>query len=344
MSKRFRVSSRLGAGLEELGVAPAAVLERAALPPALLDQPRILVTTEELFALWRAVGDVSRDPAIGLKLGERAALERYDPIVIAALCTRTFGEALDRMGRYKQLTCPEEIVIEKGRTECAVQFRWLLAAEVEPSSLIDLCFAWVLSIARMGTGVSLTPLRLELARRRAHPALFEKHFGCPVRFEADRNAIVFRAADIERVFVTHNEDLLGMIAPQLDQELSQNNLRQSFLDRARTVIKHRLAGQRPTIQAISRELRISTRTLQRRLQESGSSFQQALEDARRELARHYLVHSPLEVNETAYLLGYEDANSFVRAFHGWEGVPPAHWRETQRMKPGGNPGGVEQSA
>jgi hypothetical protein len=39
--------------------------------------------------------------------------------------------------------------------------------------------------------------------------------------------------------------------------------------------------------------------------------------ARRELARHYLLHSSLELNETAYLLGYEDANSFFRAFHEW---------------------------
>jgi AraC-like DNA-binding protein len=83
---------------------------------------------------------------------------------------------------------------------------------------------------------------------------------------------------------------------------------------------------------VARELRLSSRTLQRRLQTSNLSFQQVLEEARHELARHYLVHSPLELNETAYLLGYEDANSFVRAFHGWEGVPPAHWRDTQRVK------------
>jgi AraC-like DNA-binding protein len=47
---------------------------------------------------------------------------------------------------------------------------------------------------------------------------------------------------------------------------------------------------------------------------------------RRELAQHYLLHSSLELNETAYLLGYEDANSFFRAFHGWEGTTPGEWR------------------
>jgi AraC-like DNA-binding protein len=83
---------------------------------------------------------------------------------------------------------------------------------------------------------------------------------------------------------------------------------------------------------IARELNISSRTLQRRLQDAGYSFQQVLEEARHQLARHYLTNSLLELNEAAYLLGYEDSNSFVRAFRTWEGVPPAHWRGNQRAK------------
>jgi AraC-like DNA-binding protein len=74
---------------------------------------------------------------------------------------------------------------------------------------------------------------------------------------------------------------------------------------------------------------MSPRTLQRRLQDEDSSFQRVLEDARRHLARNYLVNPVLELNEAAYLLGYEDSNSFVRAFRTWEGVPPARWREQQ---------------
>jgi AraC-like DNA-binding protein len=67
-------------------------------------------------------------------------------------------------------------------------------------------------------------------------------------------------------------------------------------------------------------------TLQRRLADERITFQELIAEARRELARHYLQHSSLELNETAYLLGYEDANSFFRAFQQWEGTSPGAWR------------------
>jgi AraC-like DNA-binding protein len=77
---------------------------------------------------------------------------------------------------------------------------------------------------------------------------------------------------------------------------------------------------------------MSPRTLQRRLQDCGSTFQRVLDEARHRMACHYLSNSVLELNEAAYLLGYEDASSFVRAFRTWEGMPPGHWLETRAGK------------
>ena len=100
----------------------------------------------------------------------------------------------------------------------------------------------------------------------------------------------------------------------------------------RVAKQQKLTGQGPNIEHIADVLHVSPRTLQRRLQEEGSSFQKVLEEARDQLARHYLNNSVFELNEAAYLLGYDDANSFVRAFRNWEGVPPARWREMQRAR------------
>jgi len=332
MNKHFRFSGGHFVKLEELGVRVSAVLRKAGLPQEFSNQPRVLVSTEELFALWRAVGEVSTDPAIGLLLGTETKTERFNPTGLAALSSENFGAAVDQIARYKQLTCPEEILQEKDGEEWSIQFRWLLADEVEPPVLNDCCFAWVLSIARHGTGTRLSPLRVEFAEPRAHAKTIERHFGCPVVCGASRNAIVFRAADAERPFVTQNAELLAMLAPQFEEELKQANSDENFVERVRVAVQRKLTGRRPTIEDIADVLHISSRTLQRRLQDEGSNFQRVLEEARHQLARHYLNNSVLELNEAAYLLGYEDANSFVRAFRIWEGVPPARWREQQRAR------------
>ncbi len=332
MNKHFRIAGRLPLKLEELGVSVSAVLRRANLPQNLFTQARVLVTTEELFALWRAIGDVSNDPSIGLRLATEDRIERFHPMGIAALATENFGAAVQHIARYKKLTVPEEILSDKDAVEWTICFRWLLSMDAEPPVLVESCFAWLLSIARKGSGTHLSPLRLEFVRNLPNVKAIERHFGCPVVCGATRNALVFRASDADIPFVTRNAELLDMLAPQFDRDLAKQDRTDSFTEQVSAVIRQKLAGHRPSMEDVARTLHMSARTLQRRLQASGSTYQRVLEDARRQMARYYLGNSVLELNEAAYLLGYEDSNSFVRAFRSWEGMPPGSWREAQRSR------------
>ncbi len=325
-TNRFRVASALPRKLQELGLSPEAVLQRAALPASLFHQPKILVTTEELFALYRSISEASGDPAIGLKLGTEERVERYHPMAIAAVSTRSLRDALARIARYKQLTCPEKIHVVERRDECVVQFEWLLAEDDEPELLVDVCFAWVVGIARRGGGRTMNPKRVEFQRKPQNRAMYEHHFGCSVRFQAKQNVLVFSRTDLDRPFVTHNPELLAIVAPQLEAELKEQLAQKTIQEQVKGTVKRMLGGHRPGLRDVAVELRVSMRTLQRRLAEEQISFQQLMQEARRELARHYLLHSALELNETAYLLGYEDTNSFFRAFRTWEGTSPGEWR------------------
>ena len=333
MLDRFRVASTLAIKLEELGVSPADVLRHAALPAGLFAQDKVLVSTEEFFALYRGLAEASRDPAIGLKLGAEPRMERYSPTSIIAVSARSFRDALARMARYKQLTCPEELrVVERGG-EALVQFRWTLAQEQEPAVLVDQCFSRTVDIARRGTDGLVNPKRVELRGPGRNRRMYEAHLGCPATFEARHNTLVFAAADLDRPFLTHNADLYAMVAPQLEAELSRSRASQALGEQVKGVLKQLLASKRPGIEDVAKQMRLSSRTLQRRLAEEGETFQQLLQSARRELAHHYLMHSSLELNETAYILGYEDSHSFFRAFQGWEGVSPGEWRSRHAPSP-----------
>src|SRR5215831_4455273 len=330
MNNRFRVSSTLPRKLEELGISPDIVLRKAGLPTGLFKLERILVSTEEFFALYRGIAEASNDPGSGLKLGTEERVERYDPIKLAALSAKSFRDAIERSARYKQLTCPEKIRIVERGDECAIKFVWLLAHEQEPPLLVDVCFAWILTLGQRGTGRPLRPKRVEFQRTLACREMYEAHFHCPVKFKTTQNALIFSKSDMDLSFVTYNADLLATVAPQLEAELGEQLAQKTFSEQAKAILKQLLAGQRPGIQDLARELHLSTRTLQRRLTEQGITFQRLLDEARRELAHHYLLHSSRELNETAYLLGYEDASSFFRAFQHWEGTSPGRWRLLQR--------------
>jgi AraC-like DNA-binding protein len=334
MNLRFRIPSMLPLRLGELGISEAAVLRHAGLPLGLFQQEKALLVTEDFFALWHAIAEVSGDPTIGLRIGGDERVERYDPVCIAALYTRTFRDALQRMGRYKQITCPEEIEITEQNDECLVHFKFLHAKDVEPPALLDVCFAWIMLMARRGTGRKITPVRVELRRPPVEREIYEEHFGCRVKFSATRNMLVFRRSDVDIPFLTYNPQMLKLIAPQLEEELQNRAATLTVGEQAKAIVKRLLAGQRPSIHDLAREMNISQRTLQRRLTSEGTTFQTVLETARRELAHHYLRYSSLELNETAYLLGYEDANSFYRAFHLWEGITPGRWRDRHRTPVG----------
>lgn len=329
MHDRFPVSDLLLQLLQDQGLALRVLAAHAGLPRGFFEQERVFVTTRELFAMWRAVGEMSSDPAVGLKLGAEPRLERYDPVAIAAVCSKSFRDALDRMARYKRLVCPEEIRVQVSGGEASVEFVFLEATEDVPGVLVDLCLSRIYAIGRRGTDRITKAMRLELMRAMrasGERKLFEAQFGCPVRFGSKRNALVFRKADLDLPFVTHNRDLLQALEGHLEKELGERSRGKGIGEQVASALAHSLAGRRPSLRDVAEDLGMSTRTLQRRLGAAGLSFQQQVESARRELAHYYLSETSVELKQAAYLLGFEDANSFFRAFHVWERTSPGEWR------------------
>jgi AraC-like DNA-binding protein len=316
--------------LKAAGIDPAVVLRKSGLPLTLWSSGSGMVTTEQFFQLWRAVEELNDDPAFGLKLPKLVSLEQHHPASIAAHHARTFRDALQRFARYKILCCLEEVRFSETKEECSLEFNWIMSREPAPRLLLDTAFMSSLELGRRGTQKKLHPLRVELKRNAEHRDIFEEAFGCPIKFKAQRDAIVFRARDLDLPFVSYNAELLEMLTPQLDRQLEQRKIQQSCSDQVKWVLKRMLGGPRPEINDVAKELGMSSRTLQRRITDEGASYRQLLNDSRHELAQFYLKEPSLGVSEIAYLLSYEDPSSFFRAFHEWEGTTPSEWKTASR--------------
>ena len=330
----FKIPSAFQIGLKVAGIDVVMLLHKSGLPLSLWSSDKGMVTTEQFFALWRNIGEVSDDLAIGLRLPRLVPKEQYHPMNIAAMHARTFRDALQRIARYKILCCGEEMRLIEGKQECSVEFGWLWSREFAPPQLLDAAFASVLELGRSGTQQPLHPLRIEMKRAPANGEMYETFFGCRVKFKARRSAIFFRTTDLDRPFVTYNAELLAMLGPQLDRGLVERKGSQTTTARVKWVLSRLLGEYPPDIGEVANDLGLSIRTLQRRITEEGTTFRRLVSDSRRELAKLYLMEPSLELGETACLLGYRDPNSFFRAFREWEGTTPGHGRRPGKRKRG----------
>lgn len=323
---QVRIPHYFPSRLEALGLSPLVVLQQACVPVTLLQQERFIVSLDQWFTLWHVLETLNQDPALGLKLGSDTRIEQYSPVGIAALSTRSFYEALIKLSRYKRLFCSEEMNVVEEDGQWHIEAVWNKLQQPAPRLLIDSIFASLMLMAQRGSRQALYPERVTFAREPLHSDVYESFFHCPIEFNAEHNALIYNHQAIQTPFHTVNPDLLAILVPQLEKTLREDAEKQTFSDQVRALLRNRLPNKQPTIEDIARDFNMSARTFQRQLASDGTSFQKLLEAARREMARHYLSASALDLNEIAFLLGYEETSSFHRAFHSWEGVSPGQWR------------------
>jgi hypothetical protein len=161
---RFKAANAFWIGLGKIGLTPAAVLSQARVPVTVYDGKKNLVTTAQFFALWRAVGELSSDPAAGLKIATQIDVGNRPPSTMAAYYARDYRDALTRLARFKQLCTPEELQIKIGKDECLIEPMWQHAQEETPPLLTDAAFASFVELGRRGTGHPVNPKRVELKR------------------------------------------------------------------------------------------------------------------------------------------------------------------------------------
>jgi AraC-like DNA-binding protein len=312
--------------LERAGLDVDAVLRRAQLPKSRFNVAKPQGTTAEFFALWRAVEETNPDPSLGLQLGIEALTDQENVVALAALHSPTLGEGLHKLARYKRLVCPERITIHVKGGEARLLLEWLFAERNPPTLLTDLAFSGLVNLAQHGTKEPVTPLRVELTRRKSNETMLRRHFRCELRFDAPHDLLVFDEADLALPMVNRNAQLLAVLMPGLELAVTQDNDARTLTDDVRVALSDTICGDRPAIAKVARSLGMSSRTMQRRLEELGTTYQDVLDDVRRRLARRLLENTDLGMGEVAFLLGFEEVNSFSRAFHSWERTTPARWR------------------
>ncbi|CAI3802168.1 helix-turn-helix transcriptional regulator [Rheinheimera sp. MM224] len=113
----------------------------------------------------------------------------------------------------------------------------------------------------------------------------------------------------------------------LNKNLAKLSTASTTVERVRAVLVELLPAGHSSIEMVAEKLAMSKRTLQRKLTEESENYHSVLQSVRNDLADHYLRRSKLSLGEIAFLLGYQEVNSFIRAFTAWKGVAPGRYRD-----------------
>jgi AraC-like DNA-binding protein len=324
-SERYLLDPGLRLLFADLGISAANVLRRSGLPADLFARDQAKLTTADYYALWQALGEESGDPNLPIRIGEAVSVEAFSPPIFAALCSPNLELAARRIATYKKLIGPMRLTVSSTEMEVTLRFDWRSHADPPEVLATSELFFWV-ALARIGTREQVRPLRASSPHPPPDSARAREYFGCEID-SSGTQTIVFTTDDALRPFLTANERLWKFFEPELRRRLDQVDRGSSTTERVRAALLELLPTGSTGISDVARSLAVSTRTLQRRLQDEGTSYQEALTTTRESLANHYLRNETMSVGQISFLLGYENPNSFYRAFHSWTGETP----ESARM-------------
>lgn len=324
---RSRVPRAIWRALEHLGLQPDVLIREANLPRALATDDTLLITTAQLFSLWKAVEKLAPDPGIGIAIVEATATTGHQPALLAAYYAATFRDSLAECDRSKRMSSSELFTYEDCDGVFSMTKGWLYASEPEPPVSVDMTFAFTMALGRMGTGEHLVPVRIEYTRPGPPCAALDRYFACPIVFGAAANRLVMKSADLALPFVSRNADFLELVRPALAAAAEAVMPHRSIGEDVKAVLKTKLEHGQAEIDVVARALGMSERTLQRRIADEGLRFRELLVESRRELSRTLLTNQALPLETIASALGYKNVSSFFRAFREWEGMTPSEWRE-----------------
>ena len=328
-SAKFTIDIGWTGLMETLGLKPEDLLRHAELPLGLFSQPAPELDTDAYFRLWNSLETLIGDPLFPLTIGQALTPDAFSPPLFAAYCSPNLRVALERLSAYKPIICPMTLRLETRDNGLAVTMKMPDHWEL-PTTFVLMEMVFLVHMARTATRQNVTPARIISKRPPREVSTYRSFFGIPVS-GGDENTIIFRTEDTDTPFLSVNHAMFEVFEPVLRKRLAELERDSTLSDRVRACLAEMMASGLTGIGDVADRLAMSPRTLQRKLAMEDTSFQAILNQVRADIAKIYLHKTHYSNAEIAFLLGYDDPNSFIRAFHAWTGSTPEASRKAMTL-------------
>ncbi|MEU4313264.1 AraC family transcriptional regulator [Nocardia sp. NPDC024068] len=325
------VALMAGYGAEH-GVPVASLLRGTDLTEPRLHDPDTQIDAHtELTVVRNLVHELDR-PGMGIEIGRRYRITTFGIFGFACVSSPTLAEAIDFALRYLELSftfCLPVTQWEEG------EFIGRIDDEAVPADvrqfLVERDVTAMHQVMSDLLGRHLALLRAEFRfPEPSYADLIAEVTVAPPRFGRPENLVAIDPAILDRPLPQANEHTLAICLAQCRDLVHRRRARTGIAAevRARLVPRGGTDGftAPPGIDAVAADLNMSTRTLRRHLDATGTSYRALLDEVRRALAEEMLTATPLSVSDVAIRLGYAEASTFIYAFKRWTGGTPAAYR------------------
>ena len=304
--------------LEDLGLAPDDPVDAAR-----------MVSSDEYYQFFAALSE--RDPAglgLALRIGASMRCDDYGAFGLAWKSAPDLRGSYIRSERYgRVLGSAERYTLERSGDESYFNLEKAGDGSLGMQLSNEASLSAVLTISQEVSAQPFAPLAVYFKHAaRGDLDVFTDHFGCPVHFGADRDALKIETATLDVSNRLGDESIASFFDRHLEQELASLPDEDELEHKVRRAVSEKLSEGVPTLTEIATALGMGARTLQRRLSDKDQSFQGLVDLARRELAQQLLLETDYSLAEIAFLTGFSEQSGFTRAFKRWSGQTPRSYR------------------
>lgn len=277
------------------------------------------------------VAHLLNDPLLGIHVGQTISVRHLGVLGSVLLACNNLEAALVRLERYLRLVF-DVLPMHRREGKGWVEIVWD-TSEYRPGSFVnETGIVAMVQFCRDLVFGTVNPIQIDFDHEcPADPAPYEKFFGCPVRFGQAEVVMRFSMDVLAIQLKSPDPTLITLLEQHADRLLAELPSHYEVVEQLRRIISRELRESEPNIERVGAKLGLSPRTLQRRLQETGTTFRDELNLVRHELARSYLRDPRLQITEIAMLLGYSEHSAFTRAFKEWSGQTPLQARRNQSI-------------
>jgi AraC-like DNA-binding protein len=327
MNRRVWVRSGVLAGaadlLAELGVDADALAAGCGLDPAGLSQPDLPVPAEAVVGFFETAAERSGCADFGIRLASRQDLSVLGPLWMTMRSAQTVRDALQVLAQFFVVHTTGAVAGFEPQADGGAVVSYALSAGVSPRDrqTVELGLALLCNELRQHCGAAWQPRAVTFAHGRP-PSLasHRRAFGPALQFEQERNAVWLDRASLDTALSGRSMATHAMLKKLLVGRVDSAQAVASKVEGAMRALMPFADCGREQVASLTH---LSQRTLQRRLGEAGTSFQQLRDRVRADIALKYLRQSSLQAAQIAEILGYSEPAAFTRAFRRQHGMTPS---------------------